>query len=61
MLADLGPGTMLGEASFLETGNRGANANVVAKTDVQVLVFVVLLLYVGLACVMIWSMHGWIM
>ncbi len=36
ILADIGPGAMLGEASFLEAGNKGANANVVAKTDTQV-------------------------
>ena len=36
ILADLGAGAMLGEASFLETGNKGANANVVAKSDTTV-------------------------
>ena len=36
ILADLGAGAMLGEASFLETGNRGANANVVAKSETKV-------------------------
>jgi hypothetical protein len=36
VLADLGPGAMCGEASFLETGNCGANANVIAKSETQV-------------------------